>query len=179
MPPHQTLCIATRPYSGDGGGFLMTSWRVTIIVNMTRRIPLLPSPTYISPRVGPKPFEGLAHLPGHPQLINLYRRVTVFRDLVLTLNVVAGWGYFCLFGVQRASGRWREDTDLGVHEPRRECQKAGHPSGFKSCLTFDVRESNPSLSRRKRYNSLRKIRHRDKIPQQPRREHVSTASMSN
>ena len=42
-----------------------------------------PSPIYVSLGVGPKSFERFVHLPGHPQLVDLYRGVTVFRDVVL------------------------------------------------------------------------------------------------
>ena len=40
--------------------------------------------------------------------------------LYLTLNAVAGRGYFWLFDVQLVGGRWRVSTDLEAHDPRRE-----------------------------------------------------------
>ena len=66
---------------------------------------LLPSPIHVPPRVGPKPFEGLVHLPGHPQLIDLYRRVTVLRDLVLYPEPRRRPGIF--LAIRRSASGWQ------------------------------------------------------------------------
>ena len=46
------------------------------------RTPKSPPPIHVPLGVSPEPFKWLVHLPGHFQLINLHRRVTVLGDVV-------------------------------------------------------------------------------------------------
>ena len=133
----------------------MTGWWVTIIATTVRCIPILPSPIYVSLQVGPKPFEGFVHLPSHPQLIDLYRRVTVFRHVVLYPECCRLLGHFWLSNLQLAGGRWRGGTDLEAHDPcGSEFQNAGHFSSPTELSMFE--NQNSGLFREKQYSSLRK-----------------------
>jgi len=71
--------ITTYPRSRSRESVLMDN----VIFVVLSLYPKSPSPVHISPGVGPKPFEWFVHLSRHPQLVNLYRRVTVFCDVVL------------------------------------------------------------------------------------------------
>ena len=50
-------------------------------------------------------LEGLVYLPGHPQLIDRYRRVTVFRDLVLYPERRRRSGIF--LAIRRSASGWQ------------------------------------------------------------------------
>jgi len=70
--------ITAYPRSRSRKSVLMDN----VIFVVLSMYPKSPSPVHISLGVGPKPFEWLVHLSRHPQLVNLYRRVTVFCDVV-------------------------------------------------------------------------------------------------
>ena len=102
----QAVSTATHPCSGDQ---LMTGRQVTIIAAISPCIPLLPSPIHVSLRVGPKPFEGLVRFPSHPQLIDLYRRVTVFHDAVLHPERRCRPGVF--LAIRRSVSGWQMENE--------------------------------------------------------------------
>ena len=69
-----------------------------------------PSPIYISLDIDPKPFEGFVHLPAHPQLIDFYRRVAVFRDVVFYPERLCRPGIFLT--VRHSAGERRTEREF-------------------------------------------------------------------